>query len=115
MSETQTSKAGGGVTLSACQSCGRRWQTPYPGCPYCGASAVSPLTVSGHGKVYSWVGIHRTVTEPVFPLPYVVVAVDLDGGGRIFAKFDGEGEPQEGMQVSCGRHEAAAGIHARPV
>jgi uncharacterized OB-fold protein len=58
-----------------------------PSCPFCGATGGVLVAATGAGTVYSWVRVHRPLT-PAFggDVPYTVATVDLDGGGRVFAR-----------------------------
>jgi uncharacterized OB-fold protein len=75
------------VVVQSCGRCGRRRFPPMPGCPFCGAPGGVHVEVAGTGRIYSWVRVHRPLV-PAFAadVPYTVAAVDLDGGGRIFAR-----------------------------
>jgi hypothetical protein len=72
-----------------------------PACPYCGISGGVEVVVPGSGTVYSWVGVQRPMT-PAFAgeVPYVVAAVDLDGGGRVFARVSPVEDVAIGMKVT---------------
>jgi hypothetical protein len=71
-----------------------------PSCPYCGTEGGTDVEVPGTGTVYSWVGVHRAMT-PAFAgeVPYTVATVDLDGGGRIFARVSPSGAVAIGVAV----------------
>jgi uncharacterized protein len=58
-----------------------------PSCPYCGTAGGVDVVVPGTGTIYSWVGVERPMT-PAFAgeVPYAIATVDLDGGGRVFAR-----------------------------
>jgi uncharacterized OB-fold protein len=74
----------GRLTVVACDACGARWSRSLPLCPYCGSEQVSLVDTTGQGTVYSWVTVRRAL-DPAFvdSVPYTVVVVDLDDGGRI--------------------------------
>lgn len=76
----------------ACAACGARWCRPLPACPYCGGARVSLVETTGEGSVYSWVTVRRAL-DPAFEesVPYTVLVVDLDDGGRVNGRFlDGD-------------------------
>jgi uncharacterized OB-fold protein len=76
------------VVLQSCEHCGRRRFPPMPGCPFCGAPGGDVVEVAGTGRIYSWVRVHRPLVATFAgDVPYTVAAVDLDGGGRIFARM----------------------------
>lgn len=74
----------GKLMVAVCDTCGERWCRPIPACPYCGHTKVSLVESAGLGTVYSWVTVRRAL-DPAFvsSVPYTVLAVDLDDGGRI--------------------------------
>jgi uncharacterized protein len=77
------------VVVQACRACGRRWVPRLPSCPYCRGQEVGDVTTSGTGCVYSWIRVHRAMSEQFAgEVPYVIATVDLDGGGRIFGRLD---------------------------
>jgi uncharacterized OB-fold protein len=84
------------VVVQSCLVCGRRRFPPMPSCPYCGTAGGTDVAVPGTGTVYSWVGVHRAMT-PAFAgeVPYTVATVELDGGGRIFARVS----PSDGVAI----------------
>lgn len=74
--------------LPICESCGRRWFPPTPGCPHCGSAQVRLAEADPRGVVYSWVVINRAL-NPVFTddAPYTIAAVDLVAGARMVGRF----------------------------
>jgi uncharacterized OB-fold protein len=76
-----------------CSSCALKWFPPTPACPRCGCSEVELVPASGRGTVYSWVVVHRALS-PAFAgaVPYVVLAVALEAGGRMFGLLRGSHE-----------------------
>jgi len=90
------------VLVASCSSCERRWLPFMPGCPYCGALDPASETVPGTGSIYSYVTVQVAVGGvDEADVPYTVVTVDLDGGGRMFAKLDGAGSNVAvGLRVS---------------
>jgi uncharacterized OB-fold protein len=74
-----------------------------PACPYCGTFGGVEVAVAGTGRVYSFVRVHRALTAAFADeVPYSVATVDLDGGGRVFARI----VPPDA---------AAVGLEVRPV
>lgn len=79
------------IEVQACQRCNHRWVPPTPACPYCGSAEVSALPASGCGTVYSYVVVNRALSDNMAgQAPYTVATIDLDGGGRLFARTDGD-------------------------
>ncbi|HEX4579906.1 MAG TPA: OB-fold domain-containing protein [Candidatus Dormibacteraeota bacterium] len=82
------------IVLQRCPSCERIRFPWMPGCPYCG-SALPALVVqvSGLGQVYSFVRVHRALTEATLgQVPYVVAVVQLDAGPRMVGRVAGGAE-----------------------
>jgi uncharacterized OB-fold protein len=96
--------AQGEIRLPKCGSCGTIWFPPTPGCPVCGSTDRSTVVVEPHGRIYSWVVVHRSLT-PEFDdeLPYVVATVELDDGPKLFARL---------LQVEIDRIEPEMGVSA---
>ena len=47
------------LLLQKCGNCGEVRFPRMPGCPQCGSSASEDVSASGHGRIYSWVVVHR--------------------------------------------------------
>lgn len=93
--------AGRRIELQACAACGRHRFPPMPSCPYCAQSGATAVEVDGRGTVYSWVRVHRALTDAMADeVPYCIVTVDLDGGGRIFGRIDGQPDVAVGDRVA---------------
>jgi len=92
----------GRLSLPVCGVCGEQFFPPMPSCPTCGAANPSLREVPGIGVVYSWVVVHRTF-DPDFAheVPYTIVAVDMDGGGRVIGRLVGDASatPTAGCKV----------------
>jgi uncharacterized OB-fold protein len=56
---------------------------------------------SGRGLLYSWVVV-RIALDPEFEpdVPYTVVAVDLEEGGRMLGRLLGSAELEPGQQMT---------------
>jgi uncharacterized OB-fold protein len=51
--------------------------------------AFTVVDAAGTGRVYSWVTVHRAFDDAdVGEVPYIVAAVELDEGCRVFARLD---------------------------
>jgi uncharacterized OB-fold protein len=74
----------GRLMVVTCETCGARWSRALPACPYCRSEKVSLVETTGYGLVYSWVTVRRAL-DPAFAdsVPYTVLVVDLDDGGRV--------------------------------
>jgi uncharacterized OB-fold protein len=80
------------IALQRCNACQRVRFPPMPGCPYCGARGHEQVDVSGKGRVYSFVRVHRALTPAMEgEVPYVVAVVQLDDNGpRMIGRVDGD-------------------------
>ncbi len=89
------------VVVQRCPSCARRRVQRLPACPWCGARGAAggeDLEITGTGTVYSFVRVHRPLTPAAADeVPYCVATVDLDGGGRVFARV----EPPEAVAIGA--------------
>lgn len=84
------------VMVQECPACGRRRFLRLPSCPYCAAEGGVDVEAAGTGVVYSFVRVRRALTPAtVDEVPYCVATVDLDGGGRLFARV----EPPEAVEI----------------
>jgi uncharacterized OB-fold protein len=92
--------AAGELRLQACGACDRvRWPIA-PVCPHCGVRAFAWRTLSGAGRVHSWVRFRRSYLPQFEPLmPYDVLCVALVEGPRIFGRLAEPAEPWMGMPV----------------
>jgi uncharacterized OB-fold protein len=78
------------IVIQQCRICAHRWLPRTPACPYCGADSPNDQPISGDGVVYSFVRAHRPMSEVMaHEVPYSIATVDLDGGGRVFARVEG--------------------------
>jgi uncharacterized protein len=88
------------IVLQACPSCRRHRFPRLPSCPWCGTDGAVDVDVSGTGTVYSWVGVERALTEVMSDqVPYCVVTVDLDGGGRLQGRLESPAAARIGLPV----------------
>lgn len=80
--------AAGRLLVPSCRDCGKRFFPPLPCCPACRSAAIDALEASGRGRLYSWVVMRRAL-DPAYAeaVPYVVAAVELDEGARLFARL----------------------------
>ena len=87
------------LLLQRCSDCGETRFPPMPGCPNCGSSESEELEVVAGGTVYSWISVHRAITEATEPeLPYHIAVVELAPGCRTVGRYRG-GRPEIGIPV----------------
>ena len=81
----------GHITLRRCGDCGHAHLPPMPSCPSCGRSgALSDTASTGRGHIYSWVVAHYPFDEAQKEeVPFVIGAVDLEEGVRVFGRVSG--------------------------
>jgi uncharacterized OB-fold protein len=78
------------VIVQQCPVCHHCWLPRTPSCPYCGAEHPIDRPHPGAGVVYSFVRAHRAMSPAMAgEVPYTIATVELDGGGRVFARVDG--------------------------
>ncbi len=76
------------LDIQACEACDVLWHPPRPMCPKCHSTELSPRTMSGKGKLYSWcMPIHPPAWG--FEEPPIVALIDLDEGVRIVSNLVG--------------------------
>ena len=90
----------GKLVLSRCRGCGDRRLPPRPICSRCLGREHEWTESTGRGTVYSFNRMHQ-VYHPGFAgeVPYVVVLVELEDGGRIISNLRGSAEVKVGMPV----------------
>ncbi|MHB8594306.1 MAG: Zn-ribbon domain-containing OB-fold protein [Acidimicrobiales bacterium] len=70
------------LVVQRCTACGHTRHPPGPLCPACRADGAQWAQLSGSGSVYSFTVVHQAFIAALADrVPYVVAAVELDGGG----------------------------------
>lgn len=70
------------LVVQRCADCGRTRLPPGPLCPACRSFNHAWQEVCGRGTVYTYTIVHRAYVPALAErLPYVVVLVELEGGG----------------------------------
>lgn len=78
----------GRLVVSCCRSCGRQQTIPSDTCFECGSGELQVNPHAGAGKILSWVVTHYAFSpELVDEVPYTVLLVSLDGGGRVYGRL----------------------------
>lgn len=81
----------GELLVPTCRTCAHRFFPPQPFCNNCGSQDCYGAPSVGTGTIYSWVVIHRAFApDYADKLPYAIVAVDLDDGGRMIGRYLGD-------------------------
>ena len=74
--------AGHRLVVQRCTACGTTRHPPGPLCPVCRSFASEWMTLPGTGTVYTYTVVHQAFIPALRDtIPYVVVVVELDGGG----------------------------------
>jgi hypothetical protein len=93
----------GELRIQRCAVCGKHQHYPRTLCSHCGSDAVSFVTASGLGTVYSYTVIRQNGVPPFNErVPFVVATVDLDEEGvRMVAAMPSlaPGDAEIGMRV----------------
>ena len=80
--------ARGCIAVATCGACGRRQAIPGDSCFACGSRTLEVHDHPGNGRVFSWVVNHFAFRpELAAELPYCVLLVSLDGGGRVYGRL----------------------------
>jgi len=94
----------GELRIPRCDTCGRLVWYPAAACPDCGGERHTWTRVSGRGRIFTWVRVHRAFL-PGFGdrVPFVTVLVELDEDPRVrlasFLHGIPGGGPRIGMAV----------------
>jgi uncharacterized OB-fold protein len=79
----------GNIVVRRCLTCDTRFVLPLPSCPEC-AGKPELLRSLGAGSLYTWVIVYYAFEDELATqVPYVVGAIELDEGARIFARVEG--------------------------
>lgn len=76
------------LLVPTCIGCGTAFYPPLPCCPQCQSELIEHVEASGTGQLYSWVVMRRAL-DPAYVdrVPYVVAAVTLEEGARLFGEL----------------------------
>jgi uncharacterized OB-fold protein len=78
----------GKLVVSECQACRHKFLPPATFCPTCWSEDVRFAEVSGRGRLYSFIVVHRPQHPAFFAdAPYNVVIVELAEGPRMHARL----------------------------
>lgn len=95
----------GELRIPRCGDCGRWVWYPAATCPDCGGARLEWTRVSGRGRVFTWVRVHRTLLPGYAArVPYVTALVELEEDARVrlatFLRDVPRGGPRIGMPVA---------------
>ncbi len=84
------------LRVQQCQDCNQHYLYPRPFCPSCWSRNVEWTTVSGTGKLETYVINHRPARGFQDEAPYVIAVVTLDEGPRLMTNLvNVEAEPEQ--------------------
>lgn len=102
------------LLIPHCQGCGNFVFFPAPRCPQCGSAKLEWTPVSGRGRVYSWVVVHRPIHPAFTQVPYIVAVVELEEQEGLRLPGNLRGCPPEavraGMPVEVFFEPVSAGV-----
>jgi uncharacterized OB-fold protein len=76
------------LLVPTCLACGTAFLPPLPCCPACQSELIEHVEAEGTGTLYSWVVMRRALDAAYADaVPYVVAAVELREGARLFARL----------------------------
>ena len=79
------------IELQKCCECSEIRFPPMPGCPNCGSTDADLVIAAGHGRVYSWIVVHRplgSITEA--DVPCTIATIELHEGCRMLGRLTGQ-------------------------
>jgi uncharacterized OB-fold protein len=89
------------VVVEHCNDCSLDFFPHLPTCPRCGGRNVVDRVVSGRGRAYSRIRVHRALSdEPAVQPPYAVGTIELDDGCRMFGRIEPHEAAAIGLEVS---------------
>jgi uncharacterized OB-fold protein len=91
--------ARGELRIPRCRGCGRFVWYPAPVCGACGGRDHDWTRVSGRGRVFTWVVVHRALGGYVGPLPYVTALVELEEDARVRLATSLRDVPGSGLRI----------------
>jgi uncharacterized OB-fold protein len=109
--------AEGRLLVPTCMSCGTAFYPPLPCCPSCQSELIEHVEAEGTGVLYSWVVMRRAL-DPAFAeaVPYVVAAVQLTEGARLFSRLvDVDVEDPAALQAGMALRLRFVEIDGRPM
>jgi len=78
------------LRMQRCDGCHQVWYPPAPFCPRCWSRKFTWATLSGRGRVSSWVVFHQSYFKGFEnEIPYNVAEVELDEGPRLMTNLVG--------------------------
>lgn len=86
------------VLFQACRACGEKRVYAFRFCPHCASEETEWVELSGKGEIWALGAFHQVYFEGFREeIPYSVVAVQLDGGPKVYSNI--VGTPREKIAI----------------
>jgi uncharacterized protein len=72
---------------SRCDACGRHHFPRHDTCPYCGADAPRPVSLSDRGRLWAWTAVNSAPPGYTGDVPYGFGVVELPEGIRVITRL----------------------------
>jgi uncharacterized OB-fold protein len=79
----------GELRIQRCNACGRYYFYPRPFCRYCASRDVQWQTVSGRGRLLSYIINYRPLPPAAPDRPQIIALVELEEGPRLLTNIVG--------------------------
>ena len=91
----------GELRIQHCNSCGKYYFYPRPFCRYCQSRDVEWRTVSGAGRLVSYVINYRPLPPADPAEPQVIALIELDEGPRMLSNIVGVAPESENLPLDA--------------
>ena len=89
----------GELQIQRCNPCSRHYFYPRTACPRCGSTDVRWVTVSGRGRLHTYLINHRPAPGFEDAAPYAIAVVELEEGPRMMANIVGVSNTPEELEL----------------
>ena len=89
----------GELQIQQCNVCSRHYFYPRTACPHCGSTDVTWVTVSGRGRLHTYLINHRPAPGFEDAAPYAIAVVELEEGPRMMANIVGVSNTPEELEL----------------
>jgi uncharacterized OB-fold protein len=89
----------GELQIQRCHACDRYYFYPRTACPRCGSTDVTWVSVSGRGRLHTYLINHRPARGFENEAPYAIAVVELEEGPRMMANIVGVPNTPEHLQL----------------
>ena len=79
--------ARGELRIQRCDDCLRHVFYPRTICPHCFSSALTWITATGRGKIYSYTVVHQAYGAFADTVPFIIAIVELEEGVRMMTQI----------------------------